>query len=59
MTLGLSPEGTEKHLESRMATWGWEAISRLFLSLVPGRHTEITWVSVLEAEKQGYKNIKC
>ena len=29
MTLGLSPEGTEKHLESRMRAWRWEAI-RLF-----------------------------
>ena len=42
-----------------MDTWGWKAINRLVLSLVPGRHIKITWVSVLEAEKQGYKNIKC
>ena len=32
MTLGLSPEGTEKHLESRMCAWRWEAI-RLFHDL--------------------------
>ena len=30
MTLGLSPEGTEKHLESRMCAWRWKAIIRLF-----------------------------
>ena len=32
MTLGLSPEGTEKHLESRMCAWRWEAI-RVFHDL--------------------------
>ena len=33
MTLGLSPEGTEKHLESRMCAWRWKAIIRLFHDL--------------------------
>ena len=33
MTVGISPEETEKHLESRMCAWRWEAI-RLFHDLV-------------------------
>ena len=52
-------EGTKKCLESRMYTWGWEIINRLFLSLALGRHVKINWVFALEAEKQGYQNVKC
>ena len=33
MTLGLSPEGKEKHLESRMCAQRWKAIIRLFHDL--------------------------
>ena len=33
MTVGISPEKTEKHLESRMCAWRWKAIITLFREL--------------------------